>query len=163
MGLPFLFEYKQRKVESANKVYEAMALIMRECHKRSIPFTIENPSNSYFWCFPAIEHAMDDIRTHDVNLQACMYASARNKWTRLVTNDPTFRTLAKACNGTHKHKPWGQVWHKGEWHWATKLECEYTQELCEPIATKATETLKGKILPTPNQRRPADRQEKTRD
>ena len=75
LGLPFLREYEQAKVDSANKIYEAMSLFMKGCHKRNIPFTIENPKNSYFWYIPVIEHTMNEIQTIEVDLQACMYGA----------------------------------------------------------------------------------------
>ena len=33
LGLPFLREYEQAKVDSANKIYEAMSLFMKGCHR----------------------------------------------------------------------------------------------------------------------------------
>ena len=136
-------------MDAANKVNEAVAKIMRACHDEKIQFTVENPRSSYMWNYPAIEKAMEDLWTRDVDFQACMYGAKRDKWTRLVTNEKGFCRMAKVCDGSHKHEPWGQVWSDGKWTWATKLECEYSAGLCEAIAEEATKNLSGHILPTP--------------
>ena len=151
-GLPDLNGQDKQKVLQANKIYDAIALIMTTCHDKSIPFTVENPRKSHMWNYPAIATAINDIETWEVDFQACMYPDPgrdrRDKWTRLITNNATFKSLAVECDGKHEHAPWGQVW-EGQWTWATKLECEYTEALCKAMATAATKLVSNKPLPTP--------------
>ena len=154
MGREGLSYYNQQKVESANKIYEAVAKIILECHRLGVAFTIENPSGSCMWAYPAIEKAMESINTIDVDLQACMFGSKRDKWTRIVTKRKEFQVLGVACDKSHKHDPWGRVLTKDKgWTWATNLECECTEGLCTAIAEAASMTLKDKPLPTPAPKR----------
>ena len=114
MGIEGLSYYNQQKVESANKIYEAVAKIMLECHRLGVAFTIENPSGSYMWAYPAIEKAMESINTIDVDLQACMFGLKRDKWTRLVTNRKEFQVLGVACDKSRKHDPVGTCPDQGQ-------------------------------------------------
>jgi len=152
MGLPWLTPWEEMKVKSANKIYGAIARFMYECDEWKIPFTVENPRGSYIWSFPDVRRAMEDIETYNVDFQACMYGAKRDKWTRLVTNEKHFTKLAVKCDGSHEHEPWGQVWADGKWQWATKLECEYSEGLCEAMAKTATEVTSQGELPTPKPR-----------
>ena len=149
MGLPNLSPWQQKKVDSANTIYKVVAAIMRKCHEFDIPFTVENPTNSYMWDTVDIREAMEDLQTFNVDLHACMFGSDRNKKTRLVTNKREFLELAITCDGSHEHRPWGRVWERGTWKWATKLECEYPKQLCDAIAGVATKIVCKAPLPTP--------------
>ena len=81
--------------------------MMRACHKHGVPYTIENPRSSYFWGYPAIREVMEEFTTFEVDFQACMFGSRRDKWTRLVTNREEFLELSVPCDGSHEHDPWG--------------------------------------------------------
>ena len=50
-----------------------------------------------------IGEAMEDLETFDVDFQACMYGSIRNKWIRLVASREDFLQLLKECDGKRLH------------------------------------------------------------
>ena len=78
-GKPGLNPFDQRKVDSANKIYQFCAQVSMTCLNRGIGSTIENPTNSLFWLMPCIV----DILAHEavklVKLHACMWGSTRKK------------------------------------------------------------------------------------
>ena len=135
MGKPNLQPWEQARVDTANRIYEAVAKVITECTRLGVTYTIENPTGSYMWDYPHIRNAIEETGAIKIDFQACMWGSKRDKWTRFVTNSDDFRALEKKCDKSHEHAPWGRVWDPKAKRrtWATEPECEYTPELCKKI------------------------------
>ena len=126
-GLPGLSAMHQAKIDAANQLYKWADEFIRFLISRSVPWTIENPSNSWLWEMPyAIAHG------HFVHLHACAYGGERKKKTSFLCSEAEFMVLEKFCDGTHPHKEWGFDFEKGEFN--TAKEAEYPKALCEQYA-----------------------------
>ncbi len=67
----------------------------------------------------------------------CGWGGARDKWSSWYTNAKWLKFLQKACDGTHKHKPWGVSWKGKSYSWNTAEEAEYPAKLCAEVAHAA--------------------------
>ena len=147
-GLPTLNHLQQLRVGKANAVYELCAEVVRLCHRRRIPFAIENPQRSLFWQMPCIKGLEPLEDSGDVTLHNCAWGGRRPKRTTLRCFPvKAFEALRKECPGVgpdHTHDPWST---KGIFHAAE--EAEYPVPLAAQIAqcAAAAADLTGRWVP----------------
>ena len=128
-GLPGLTAVEQAKVTSANKIYSRCAYFCIELAKSNIGFSVENPSESHMWLFPAFAPLL--LLCDMVHLHSCMYGGARKKFTCFATNVTRLKELALECDGSHPHKRWGKI----AGAFATADEAAFPPRLCEAIVS----------------------------
>ena len=126
------------KVNKASILADFVAELATLCMDAHIGFSVESPRNSFLWQLPRMKVLLQHPRTQVVSFQNCMFGARRDKWTSLLTNVPQMARLAKSCDGSHEHLPWGVRWRQG-WSFATASECEYPPELCQAIAQVAAD------------------------
>ena len=97
-GLAGLSATDQHKVTAANKLYAGMADFLWELMRLEVPFTVENPANSWLWEMPCMEGLVQACEF--VNFHSCAYGSTRKKATSFLTNYAPFQALARSCPGT---------------------------------------------------------------
>ena len=135
MGVPGLRQRSARdatRVEAANALYELTARVIIRMTQRNIAWSLENPSGSLFWLFPAVAAALRSTGASRVDCQSCMWGSGRPKWTAFAYWPAEWMAcLHRRCDGRHPHRPWGKLAGGG---WATAQECVYPQRLCQAIS-----------------------------
>ena len=65
-GLPGLNEKDQLKVQVANLLLTYMKSLCKYCHRRRVPFYIENPLTSRLWKMPEIHELLRLPHTHTI-------------------------------------------------------------------------------------------------
>ena len=94
------------RVQSANMIYQACADSILRLQKANIPWSLDNPSNSYFWDLPCIIRVIRASPATEVKFQNCMFGSDLPKWTTMwVSPAGMFDHLRQACDGQHQHAP----------------------------------------------------------
>ena len=78
--------------------------VIRECLKRNIAFTLENPKSSRLWQFSPLAELMKDRRVGLLEWDMCQYGENYKKSTCMLTNELGFQGLAVRCQGGHKHE-----------------------------------------------------------
>jgi len=142
LGFPNLSGADKLKVEQANKLYSFGVAVLRLCYEMGLLVSIENPLRSWLWGILT----MLVLQTGDegfiqwfakltrVDFHACMHGSERDKRTRLLASSGLYDTLALECDRNHVHKPWYVVAKGRHLEFATALEAEYPQLLCQRMA-----------------------------
>ena len=152
MGLPSLKGTDLDKVEAANFIYVNMARFLRNCHKKGVRISLENPRNSYMWQFEEMRSLAALPGMRFVNFQNCMHGGKRAKWSSWLTNEESMCVLEMACNDEHEHEPWGAYQDSNSvWKFHSALEAEYPKLLCNRVAAiiKAVAQRQG-VLMTPS-------------
>ena len=145
-GFPNLRPHDETKVKAANKLYAAMNDFVQILHRRQIPWTIENPTNSWLWELPELCFAM--AHGTMVDLHACAYGGERLKQTSFLCSHDIFLALSRFCQGDHEHK--GLGFDAESQTFNTAKEAEYPRALCEAymdILVRLTES-RGLVLDT---------------
>ena len=93
LGLPHLGQRDRARVEAANALYEKLGLLVETLERLGIPWTIENPTNSFLWDLPYFAFAMAHGHKHDCH--ACAFGSSRKKLTSFLSNRDEFSALSK--------------------------------------------------------------------
>ena len=105
MGFPWLKGSHRQRVELANQIYLGTADFCELLTTLRIPWTIENPTNSWFWELPCMTRLLS--LGHMCDLHACAYGGSRPKLTSFLGTVPGLESLSKFCPGDHEHRPWG--------------------------------------------------------
>lgn len=118
--------------------------VIRECLKRNIAFTLENPKTSRLWQFSPLAELMKDRRVGMLEWDMCQYGESYKKSTCLMTNELGFQSLARRCQGGHKHvhlQGTTRVKIDGVWKSKnrTSLAGAYPMKLCRQWARIAEE------------------------
>ena len=130
LGLPNLNYRDQQRVVSANEIYRLCGAFIQKLEALGIPWTVENPTNSWMWDLPFFLFAITSgIWVH---LHACAYGGQRKKLTTFLASHSVFRDLERYCDDSHPHAPWGYNADLGAFN--TALEAEYPTELCTAYA-----------------------------
>ena len=130
-GLRKLTGVAAARVASANRLYRFAADIFSFCCKAGKICIIENPTNSLMWdtrWFRAVVH-LGHWNSH----HACMYGSARDKKTSLLSTHP-LPSMQLLCDGQHSHLPWGRRKNGTSWAFATAAEAAYPKGFCSALA-----------------------------
>ena len=129
-GVPDMSQKDRHRVEQANAIYMHMANFCVFLNAIQIPWTIENPTNSWLWELPCMEPLVET--SYFASFHSCAYGGLRHKATSFLTNHPAFLTFCKECDGSHQHLPWG--YDETTKQFSTALEAEYPRPLCEEYA-----------------------------
>ena len=132
MGLEKLSSINKERVRLANNLYTYTCFFIRYLHERGIKWSIENPSSSLMWITDPFRDLAADLRKEffGLVLDTCMFGASRLKHTAIWTCVDTMHQLARRCDGSHTHEPWGKVGSG----FATALECAYNKELSDAWA-----------------------------
>ena len=131
MGLDKLSGLDKVRTETANLVYSATALLVKECISLGILCSVENPENSLFWHFPDILKFMEHFPGHSVSFHNCMHGGKRNKLTKWWASDDTFEALRSTCDNSHSHAKWNPVPVGRQLSFPTADEAAYPGLLCK--------------------------------
>ena len=132
LGLPNLGLRDRERVASANALYEKLGLLVETLERLQIPWTIENPTNSFLWDLPYFAFAMAHGSKHDCH--ACAFGSSRKKLTSFLSNRDEFAALSKFCHDVapHEHESWG--YDHVQQCFNTAKEAEYPALMCQQYA-----------------------------
>ena len=143
-GKPHLIATDRIEVKKANQIYEFIAKVMSYCCLWGSCVQWKTP-RILFWDFPAVAGVMNKWNMIEISFQACMSGSIRNRSTSLGKNSHLFWEMDIKCDQSHPHDPSGLVMHNDRLAFATKLECEYPEKMCDSIAKIVATYMK--ILP----------------
>ena len=132
LGIPGLAAHHQRRVDSANVLYQLAIEIILWCDERNIIISIENPANSWLWAALvtlARNHSARAARALSklcmVKFHACCHGSTRRKQTGWLSTPKVFDALNATCKNDHEHEPWGVRFQAGAWVFDTSTEAHY--------------------------------------
>ena len=105
---------------------------METLERLQIPWTIEDPTNSFLWDLPYFAFAMAHGSKHDCH--ACAFGSSRKKLTSFLSNRDEFAALSKFCHDVapHEHESWG--YDHVQQCFNTAKEAEYPALMCQQYA-----------------------------
>ena len=126
-GVPDMSDKDRLRVQQANQLYMFMSDFCLFLNERSVPWTVENPTNSWLWELPCMRSLMIDM--YFTSFHSCAYGGKRYKGTSFLTNHPAFLVLCRQCDGMHEHLPWG--FDEQSQQFSTALEAEYPRPLCQ--------------------------------
>ena len=97
-GLPGLSEKDQLKVDVANKLLRHLAAFCRYCHRRRVPFYIENPLTSRLWKTHELRGLAKLTHSVLVNFDFCHFGEPWRKSTQLlVSRHSDIRVIERKC------------------------------------------------------------------
>ena len=132
LGLKCLSYKDQMRVDGANALYAVLGKFIEELHKRGIPWSVENPTNSLMWNLHYFLFAI--VHGEWVDCHACAFGSTRKKLTTFLVSDATtFQPLQRFCPGDHEHEPWGYDHDTSTFN--TAKEAEYPDGMCDTYAS----------------------------
>ena len=145
-GLPGISGTDAIKLEAANRLYIAIAEFIEFLESEGIPWTVENPGNSWLWELPCMAWPIANASFY--HLHACAYGGLRKKDTAFLASREEFHALSKFCDGSHQHEGWGYDHELGVFN--TSKEAEYPRQLCEAYTDVLVELAqqKGYSIPT---------------
>ena len=129
-GVPWMSTRDADRVETANSLYMHMAQFCRFLNDLTIPWTVENPTNSWLWELPCMQDLVHQF--FFTSFHSCAYGGQRHKSTAFLTNNAAFLIFCKQCDNSHIHLEWG--YNHDAQKFSTALEAEYPKGLCEVYA-----------------------------
>ena len=126
LGFPWNSETDAKKVQMANELYTRAFLFAATLISLGHLITIENPTRSWLWELPIIFPIL--AQCFFVHLHACMFGGLRRKKTSLLTNESSFQSLQRFCDGSHEHAEWGR---DENFQFNTAKEAQYPQGFCD--------------------------------
>ena len=131
LGITGLSYADQLRVDCANELYSVLGKLVPELHKRNIPWSIENPTNSLMWSLEYFLFAI--VHGAWIDCHACAFGSTRKKLTTFLVSDAElYQPLQKFCPGNHEHEPWGVDPVTSTFN--TAKEAEYPDGMCRTYA-----------------------------
>ena len=76
------------RVEQANILYKYMANFCEFLNELGMPWTMENPTNSWLWELPCMQALVAQM--YFASFHSCAYGGKRYKATSFLTNHPAF-------------------------------------------------------------------------
>ena len=136
LGLPGLTGVDKLRTETANLVYEVCAQLVTMLVQWGVCCTIENPTNSLFWCVPCIKTLVSNLGGYDCIFDNCCHGGQRKKSSKFWCSQPWFQALVAQCPGAtkHFHKPWKPAIVDGKLVYPTAEEAAYPHLLCARLA-----------------------------
>ena len=107
-------------------LYKHMAQFCEFLDDANVPWTMENPTNSWLWELPCRRLLVQKFFFADFH--SCAYGGKRYKATSFLTNHAAFLVFCQRCDNSHVHLPWG--YDQEAQQFSTALEAEYPKELC---------------------------------
>ena len=131
LGLRGLSYADQMRVDGANALYDVLGRFVEELHRRNIPWSVENPTNSLMWSLKFFLFAI--IHGEWVDCHACAFGSTRKKLTTFLVSDAAlYQPLKRFCPGNHEHEAWGFDHATSTFN--TAKEAEYPDGMCRTYA-----------------------------
>ena len=129
MGLPSLSFGCRERVGKANRLYQLTVRYILRLDKLNVGWSVENPSSSLMWVTTPFIELMAHLGTKCLGFcfHNCMFGSRRKKLTAIWTCVVELQQLAKQCDDSHVHDPWGVT---SDGSFATAQECAYDPVLC---------------------------------
>ena len=135
LGLPDLSEVNEARVQQANRVYDAIFLLIDDLNAVGSLISIENPERSLFWWMPKTEALLKPPYSFaDSILQHCKYTmnrAMRPKWVRMRASFEALAAISGECSLNHVHLAWGR---RASGEFVTAGESEYPPELASNVA-----------------------------
>ena len=98
-GLPGLSPADATKVKVANELLGYMKSFCKYCHRRRVPFYIENPLTSRLWKMPELLELGRLPHTTSLVVDYCQYGEPWRKSTRImVSRHADVRSLERRCH-----------------------------------------------------------------
>ena len=118
--------------------------VIRECIKRGVIFSLENPFSSRLWQFGPVLQLLQNKKCKLITWDMCQYGQPYRKSTTLLTNETSLCGLGRRCQGGHKHEHLqGSVRFKLDGRFVrcnrTSLAGAYPSSLCSEWARIMTE------------------------
>ena len=142
LGLPDLEGTDKLRVQAANQLYFLTLCIAMIAYQRGFVFSVENPSNAYFWLamqtladqFPQLSNAW--FSNESTHFQTCAHGGERDKWTCWYGTAQVFTALRARCTHEHPKDAWRPYLDSsGKPIFPTKAESAYPELLCQKVAT----------------------------
>ncbi|OLP81981.1 hypothetical protein AK812_SmicGene37411 [Symbiodinium microadriaticum] len=127
-GVPWASAKDFVKLKAANAIYKHLCAFIEDCESRSIPWCIENPTNSSFWSLPCLAFPL--AHGFFANCQACAFGSNRDKKTSFLCSSSSINRMALLCPGCKSHEAWGANDAGG---FATAEEAAYPKAMCQAL------------------------------
>lgn len=131
------------RVRAANELYKFTARAVTKLDALGISWSVENPTNSLMWQtswfqeIRRLKESQDEFTYQRITFDMCMHGGQRAKHTDMIFGGGIgLSPLAKMCDGSHQHSPWGHTQEKGT-HFATAAERNYPDLLCRRMALQA--------------------------
>eukprot|EP00435_Cladocopium_sp_Y103_P056490 s946_g19.t1 len=146
LGLPHLQHRDLQRVTAANALYEQLGKFVELLESKGIPWTIENPTNSFLWDLPYFSFAMAHGIKYDCH--ACAFGSSRKKLTSFLSNRHEFIGMCKFCDDVapHEHEGWGYDHVNKVFN--TAKEAEYPHAMCKQYAQILAQMMDVTLIPT---------------
>ena len=150
LGLSKLRPHDRARVDAANLLYSQLGRLVEILESHNIPWTIENPTNSFLWDLPYFAFAMAHGTKFDCH--ACAYGSTRKKLTSFLANRDEFHELSKFCQDVapHQHEGWG--YDSDNKCFNTAKEAEYPLQMCQQYARILEGFMDNKLLQAKTER-----------
>ena len=135
LGLPNLSQINETRVQQANRVYDAIFVLIHDLNSVGSLVSVENPERSLFWWMPKAEALLKPPYSFaDSILQHCKYTmnrAMRPKWVRMRASFEAMAAISGECSLKHVHLAWGR---RASGDFVTAGESEYPPELASNIA-----------------------------
>lgn len=133
-GFAHLEGTNRSRVEQANQLYDFTCKCALAAIKRKKVFAIENPATSFLWDIDGFVELGKAEGVGAVTFHNCMFGGTRKKHTQVLHNSNLFSSMARQCDGTHQHEPFGVQRSVGRWVFDTSAEAQYPAGLCRAVA-----------------------------
>ena len=127
-GVPWASAKDFVKLKAANAIYKHLCAFIEDCESRSIPWCMENPTNSSFWSLPCLAFPL--AHGFFAHCQACAFGSNRDKKTSFLCSTSSINRMALLCPGCKSHAAWGANDAGG---FATAEEAAYPKAMCQAL------------------------------
>ncbi|CAE7710304.1 unnamed protein product [Symbiodinium sp. CCMP2592] len=127
-GVPWASTRDCVKLKAANAIYKHLCAFLAMCDQHSVPWCVENPTNSMFWELPCLAYPL--AHGFFAHCQACAFGSERDKKTSFLCNSSCISRMALMCPGCKQHASWGQT---SSATFATAEEAAYPPAMCQAL------------------------------
>ena len=135
-GLCSLSGVDRLRVSTANRIYNFLAALFTLCNELKIPWSCENPLNSYLWLMRSWVKLLKDHCVFACEYDGCALGGLRKKRSVWYTTLPELRGLCRSCSEAppHQHASWAPYQERGIWKFPSASEAEYPDLLCAVAA-----------------------------
>ncbi|CAE7657217.1 unnamed protein product [Symbiodinium sp. CCMP2592] len=127
-GVPWASTRDCVKLKAANALYKQLCAFLELCDQHSVPWCVENPTNSTFWELPCFAYPL--AHGFFAHCQACAFGSERDKKTSFLCSSSGISRMALMCPGCKQHATWGLT---SDDTFATAEEAAYPPAMCQAL------------------------------
>ncbi|CAE7214910.1 unnamed protein product [Symbiodinium sp. CCMP2592] len=127
-GVPWASTRDCVKLKAANAIYKQLCAFLELCDQHSVPWCVENPTNSTFWELPCLAYPL--AHGFFAHCQACAFGSERDKKTSFLCSSSGISRMALMCPGCKQHATWGLT---SDDTFATAEEAAYPPAMCQAL------------------------------